>query len=485
MKKIKTMKNIFSFLLIITGAILMTSCEDFLDQEPSFALSVEETIKTVDDLQNAVNGAYARLNEFDYYSGNFFPLGDLRADDMTFNSLLNANQISPVATYQYDKNSSFAENFYRAPYITIGRVNNVLHAVDNITLEPGEEERYSDLIGQIYALRALCHFDLARLFAQLPTALHDDVTLDTPDGIPVCDDVFPVDYKPTRNTIREVYDFILADFDRAIERLNPSPKLNTSYGYINILAAKALKARVQLYFGNYAEALSLTEDVINKAGDSGYRLAEQGEYSHMWASFSQPEFLFEVVTTLVYNAQRNSLGYYSNPEGYGEYEVTEEFARWLVSFESDFRSLMLKYVPEGDGRGYYCIKYPGREGSLYVNNPKVIRMAEVYLIAVEAAYHGKNEVKALEYFNKLRKTRIYNYKDVTTITLNDILNERRKELFAEGHRSWDVWRNQLSLINNNFSSRPINYDDYRTLLAIPKRERDISPRLDQNPGWER
>jgi hypothetical protein len=485
MKKFKTMKNIFSFLLIITCAMLMTSCEDFLDQEPSFALPVEETIKTADDLQNAVNGAYARLNEFDYYSGNFFPLGDLRADDMTFNSLLNANQISPVATYQYNKNSSFAELFYRAPYVTTGRVNNILNAVDNITLEPGEEERYNDMIGQLYALRALCHFDLARMFAQLPTALHDDVTLETPGkGIPICDAVFPVDYKPTRNTIREVYDFILADFDRAIERLNPSPSRSTSYGYINIWAAKALKARVHLYMGNYTEALSLAEDVIDNAGGSGYRLAEQTEYSSMWASVAQPEFLFEVVTTLVYNAQRNSLGYYSNPEGYAEYAVTEDFARWLVSFTSDFRSLMLKYVSQGKGRGYYCTKYPGRQGSIYVNNPKVIRMAEVYLIAIEAAYHGKNETKALEYMNKLRKTRIYNYKDVTTITLDDILNERRKELFAEGHRSWDVWRNQLSLVNNNFSSSPIAYDNYRTLLAIPQRERDISPGLEQNPGWE-
>jgi hypothetical protein len=403
MKKIMTMKNIISLLSIITGALLMSSCEDFLKQEPSFALSVEETIKTVDDLQNAVNGAYARLNEFDYYSGNFFPLGDLRADDMTFNSLLNANQISPVATYQYDKNSSFAELFYRAPYITIGRVNDVLRAADNVKLEPGEEERYDDLIGQLYALRALCHFDLARMFAQLPTALHDGVTLDTPGkGIPVCDAVFPVDYKPVRNSIREVYDFILADFDRAIERLNPSPGRSSSYGYINILAAKALKARVQLYMGNYSEALTLAEDVINNAGASGYKLADSTEYSAMWASVAQPEFLFEVITTLVYNAQRNSLGYYSNPEGYGEFAVNEDFTRWLVSFKSDFRSLMLKYVSAGKGRGYYCTKYPGRQGSLYVNNPKVIRMAEVYLIAVEAAYHGKNNTKALEYFNKLR-----------------------------------------------------------------------------------
>ena len=249
------MKNI-TFLLILTGILVMTSCEDFLDQTPSFALPAEETIKSIDDLQNAVNGAYSRLNAFDYYSGDFFPLGDLRADGMTANPQLDANQISPVSKYQYDKNSSYAENFWRAPYVTIGRVNDVLSVAENLVPEAGEEARYDDLVGQLYALRALCHFDLARMFAQLPTALHDGVTMDTPDsGIPIADRVFPVEYKPSRNTLTEVYDFILADFDRAIERLDPEPAIATSYGYINIWAAKAMKARVQLYLGNYAEAL--------------------------------------------------------------------------------------------------------------------------------------------------------------------------------------------------------------------------------------
>ena len=53
------MKNIFN-LLILTGLLIMTSCEDFLDQTPSFALPAEETITSIDDLQNAVNGAYCK-----------------------------------------------------------------------------------------------------------------------------------------------------------------------------------------------------------------------------------------------------------------------------------------------------------------------------------------------------------------------------------------------------------------------------------------
>jgi len=478
------MKNIFNFLLI-TGLLMMTSCEDFLVQTPSNELPPEEAIETVDDLQNAVNGVYARLNAYDYYSGNLFPLGDLRTDVMT--NIMDFNQISPMTTYQYDRNSSYAEDFWRAPYVTIGRVNDVLSAVNNIVPETDETERYNDLIGQLYAVRGLCHFDLARIFAQLPTALYNGVTMDSPDsGIPISDKVFPVDYKPVRNTLRETYDFILADFDRAIERLDPAPSITTSYGYINILAARALKARVQLYLGNYDEAFSLAEDVINHAGPSGYRLAEVTEYYNMWSSVSQPEFLFEVATTLLYNAQRNSLGYYADPEGYGEFGLTVDFATWLLSLSTDIRSLMvsIKVNSQGAGRGYYCNKYPGREQSLYVNNPKVIRMAEVYLIAAEAAFHDGDQTNAIKYINSLRRKRLVVVNDLTSVTIDNILDERKKELFAEGHRSWDVWRNKLSLVNPRFPYGEIAYDNYRTLVAIPQRETDISPNLRQNPGWE-
>ena len=480
------MRNKYYLLIVIIGTLLIVSCEDFLDQMPSSALPAQESIQTVEDLQTAVNGVYDRLNSFDYYSGDFIPLGDLRGDDMTFNPALNANQISPVARYQYDKNSVYAENFWSAPYVSIGRINDILNVVGIVTIETGEEDQYNDLLGQLYGLRALCHFDLVRMFCQLPTALHDGMTMESANsGIPIADKVFEIDYKPVRNTLRETYDLILADFDKAIDKLNPAPDITSSYGYINVWATKALKARTLLYLGSYSQALSVAEDVINNADASGYRLAEITEYYDMWAKTAQPEFLFEVVTSILYNAQRNSIGYYSDPDGYGEFALTDEFATWLLSFNTDIRSLMtsIKVNNQGVGRGYYPNKYPGREQSLYVNNPKVIRMSEVYLIASEAAFHDGNQTKALQYINELREKRFTVASPYTTVTLNDILNERRKELFAEGHRSWDVWRNQRSLINRDFSLNPVNYDNYRTLVAIPQRETDISPELVQNPGW--
>ena len=65
--------------------------------------------------------------------------------------------------------------------------------------------------------------------------------------------------------------------------------------------------------------------------------------------------------------------------------------------------------------------------------------------------------------------------------MEDILNERRKELFAEGHIAFDFWRNGMSV---ETGLGPIGPNDHRTVLPIPKEEIDTGKgKLLQNPGY--
>lgn len=82
-----------------------------------------------------------------------------------------------------------------------------------------------------------------------------------------------------------------------------------------------------------------------------------------------------------------------------------------------------------------------------------------------------------------------------TLTLADVLNERRKELVAEGHRMYDVMRNGLSIKRVDVEEPDIaltrhdtpymDYDRtfYMIVLPIPKREMDANPNMKQNPGY--
>ena len=107
----------------------------------------------------------------------------------------------------------------------------------------------------------------------------------------------------------------------------------------------------------------------------------------------------------------------------------------------------------------------------------MFRLSEAVLIAAEAAY--RNGADAAFYINMLRRNRIQGYVDVSSADLEDILDERRKELFGEGQIAFDYWRNGLSVVKEGFSVGP---QDGRTVLQIPKEEVDLAKgRLKQNP----
>lgn len=476
------LKN-FIYTLIFGFAIVFQGCEDFLDQSPSDALPSNEAITTVTDLNNAVNGVYNGMIAFDlglgqftepysYYGGDFIAYAGLKGGDLDYTA--SNNQISPMARYEHGAESDFAEHFWQMPYTLIGRINDIFSVIDNIEIGTGEQDQFDDLKGQLYALRALMHFDLAKLFAKLPSIA--DVNAAN-SGIPISNEKYPVDYEPTRSTLGETYTFIKNELNTSLGLLSKDEHL----GRINYWAAKGILARVHLYLEENNEALAAAEEVITS---SPYSLYTIENYLNVWGVEGASESMFEILTNSSYNSQRNSIGYYTHSDGYGECAFSDQGYAILTENTSDIRSQLIAWEDdEPSTAGYYTQKYPGRNGSLYQNNPIVIRLSEVYLIAAEAKAKGAaGGQSAVWYINQLRQNRITDYTDVTDITVDDILTERRKELVAEGHRCWDAWRNGKTISSPSLNQE-IDGNFNRAILPIPKRETDISQALEQNPGY--
>ena len=262
------------YILALGFVIFLQGCEGFLDQNPSDALPTSEAITSVTDLSYAVNGVYSGMIDFDlglgnntepysYYGGDFIAYADLKGGDLDYTA--SNNQISPMARFEHGSESDFAEHFWQIPYTLIGRVNDIMSVVDNINVEAGEEDEYNDLKGQLYALRGLMHFDLARLFAKLPSIA--DVNAAN-SGIPIASEKYPVDYEPARTTLQETYSFIKSDLNTALGLLSHDANL----GRINYWAAKGLLARVHLYLEENNEALADAQEVINNSPYSLYTI---------------------------------------------------------------------------------------------------------------------------------------------------------------------------------------------------------------------
>jgi hypothetical protein len=456
---------------VITVTLILSGC-DALDQNPSTSVTVDTAITSVEDLSNAVNGAY--------YVATYGTMLTVASEMSIYADLIGPDSYQPASSgqnasriAQYALTPADTYNAYYYLYAAIASINN---ALDKASLLE-DQEAAAPYVAELYAMRGLFHFHLAVYFAPIPTSGSANT-----NGIVLSDKVFDIDYIGKRASLDDTYEFIVSDFTKAIES-GLNKERNT--GHLNYWAALALRARANLYRGEYAAALADAQEVMS---DSPYKLSTIENYTSMWSREGADEVLFEYLQTDVYNAQRYSPGYYTSPLGYSEYGVSEAFYNWLMLNPLDVRSKMVAncmQAPESEPDyhvGYYPLKYPGNAGAsvaVYTSNIRVVRLSEMYLIAAEAAL--KEGEDAAGYMNVLRENRIENYVNVPTVTLDDILDERRKELFAEGQIAFDFWRNGKNVENENFT---VSATDYKTVLPLPVEEIDLSNGLlVQNPGY--
>ena len=145
----------------------------------------------------------------------------------------------------------------------------------------------------------------------------------------------------------------------------------------------------------------------------------------------------------------------------------------------------------------YVNKYQPQQGENITDaNIPLLRLSEAYLNAAEAAVKVSDNDKAVKYLDAIvRRANPDRTVEGKTLTLDDVLNERRKELVAEGHRMYDVIRNGLTVHRINDSDKKLSktkhnteymdydWNFYKILLPIPKKEMDTNPNMVQNPGY--
>ena len=468
--------------ILLTSSLFLTSCEKDLNQRPSGSLNSEESVTTLSDLTKAVRGVYSRLNTRYGYSGEIALYGDGHGGDAKI-VIASYNHSTSIHRFLSEKTSDISSGAYAAFSIVSGRVNDILQYIDVVekATPAGEKTAVSNQVSQLYALRGLAHLELARIFSYLPTTgVNPDAAY---SGIPLNNEVRPVGYAYQRSTLRETYAQIISDLTKSLEGLSKEKTLNS--GYVNYWAAEALLARAYLYLGDWQNAYKYASDVITS---SPYKLYTVEDYTKVWGQQGTSESLFEVVTTEKDNAGLNSLGGYTNPGNYPEFGAADDFVKWVQSTRSDdvrAKLIVERSKPDGGAKAYYTTKYLGQAGAsnpTAMNNFKVIRLSELYLIASEALLKGATSSdgkKAVDYYNELRKNRFSNYTPATEVTLDNILDERRIEFFCEGHRFFDLVRNKRDLTTPYVAggNGKVEYLDWRTVTELPEREKNINKDL--------
>src|SRR5688572_15752086 len=131
-------------------------------------------------------------------------------------------------------------------------------------------------------------------------------------------------------------------------------------------------------------------------------------------------------------------------------------------------------------KGIRVMKYHPAFYDRYV----LLRFGEVYLNMVEAKVrggtHASSPSSALEDINALRAIR--GAQPLGSVTIQDVLDERGRELYWEGLRRIDLIR--FGKFNESWPEKGDNTDAYRVLYSIPQLAIDTNPNLTQNPGYE-
>ncbi|MDR2585686.1 MAG: RagB/SusD family nutrient uptake outer membrane protein [Prevotellaceae bacterium] len=491
------MKKI-NILLIAFCVVFMASCADFLDVPPTSSVSSDISISTPDDAKVVLNGIMSIMTSSNYYGRNFIMYGDTKGGDLTIES--QGRGLDGLYTFNHAPTSGSQSYFWTQIYYDVLQVNTLIKNIDRLISEGNSSDNLTTYKGQALTLRALMYFDLVRLYGK-PYNMEKSSY-----GVPVVIEPVDASSQPTRESVEAVYTQIIKDLTEGASLIGRAK----SNGFINYYGNMALQAKVNLYMENYSAALSAAETVINSGV---YTLYSNDAWVNSWKSQFGSESIFELAMVVgESDLTTGSLGIYLRRAGHGSSSATgqfiasDSFIARLAEDPDDVRHGVMTVdtynYGNGPRDGGSCYKYCGGvnlegdgKGATSVNI-KVIRLSEVYLIAAEAALGTNNSGKAADYLNQIRK-RSPNLAPATAanVTVDLILNERSKELFAEGHRFFDMMRLNKTIEFNDelimpqvvltHRTKTINRTFFKTILPIPSEEIDANPAIkdQQNPGY--
>lgn len=543
------------YIIIFTLAFctLFSSCtKDYLDTRPATGVSTSTVNSSVKNLNSALMALYTELAVYtgvglsEFKGISYFNIyNDFVANIMTqFKEPSTAAYWISADIFQAHTSGNNGTPIVSSPwyfgYHMIMRINAVVVGIRNIEPSEDDKELHSSVLAQSLSLRALMYQNLNLNYSHR----YDEATAATELSVPLRKDVSTTDL--ARNTQKEVAVFILQDLNDAITAFGTAGDINgESAAYMNINAARLLKMRMLMYMGQPDEVLIVAQELLSNTTKT---IMGTAEYAKGFNSHENPEWIYATVNNGDVGQTWYSIFWYLSKNYWcnGSYEPrglnlmhlfgmhpgdagdTEKFegaipdTRNLVMDPSDARYKYFitdtadeikangpwKYINDGiiTSDTYWATLVPGVSGKFSVPDPAFIsvsivlmRLAEVYYMAAEAASLTNDDVLARQY---LTETVIKYDPDFSTTESGAnlrtmIANYKAVDMFGEGRSLEDVKRRgdwmyrfdkycmSLQPVYAQYKSKApyhssVNADpvilDYTT-LPIPKQALDNNPLL--------
>ncbi len=456
-----------AYKLPILSALLLLAagCENYLSVQPQGKVIPETDEEFASLIHNRINSIEG--GEDEYIIGNYD--GIILYE--SFSDNLDANvKIGSLAAYAGDKINA-RQLTYKNTFAVIRDCNIVLE-----NMRGRDTELSRKLMGASYAIKGICYYNLIRNYCEAysPSGAASQL------GLPLIDS-FDMEAMPAREPLDVTVEY-------AADLLKKSMDYHITDGMFLFTenVVKAYLAKLLFWAGDYASVIPLCEQLMTV---KEYRLATIGEYASMIQAKNASGQ--EVIVRSHINNSCDLDWYYSM--------IIKDLRTRPVS-----ASLVRLFDVDKEKDVRYAVSFDAKRLNMKNSSAKV-RGSEIVLMLAEAYAQTGSEAKALEQLNYLRRSRIEGVVDYTMDTLPEvnqtalikedsqgrplsrlmsaIFDERRKELYLEADRWFELKRNgcpEMWVINNG-----LKYTTKRYLYTAPiyKGDTDLNDKMIQNEGY--
>lgn len=487
------------FLLLATNA-----CQkDFLDRKPLGDATFDTFFENADQATYAVNAIYHQFRQWDCIAFPWIGLTDIISDDADKGSTpTDAVYMLEIDDFTFDATNTNFSGVWRGYYNAIARANLAILKLPDVDMDADLKKR---LIGEAKFLRAYSYFLLVQWFGDIPVITE-----------PLGGEEY---YNQERKPVQEVYAQIESDLLDAVEALPPVTvyrnQQKSNLGRASKGAAKGMLAKLYMVKKDFANAERYLLEIIN-SGE--YSLLPKYSDNFLRVGENSLESLFEINAAALepidgvtgpgatpYNMIQGVRGIPNLGWGFNRpsdnlvasYEVGDPRREATVIYVNEVLpdgTTQVQDNPEIVNERYNQKAWVPAHTGLQDNGPgniRILRYADILLLAAEALNENGKPGEALVYLNQVRKrargTNNFILPDVTFTDQSQlrerIYKERRSELAMEQHRWFDLLRwgraeQVMKAAGKNFIAGK------HELLPIPQTEIDLTGGLiRQNQGY--
>lgn len=461
------MKINYMVMLALGAQLACTSCDDmdFLQIKPDNLELTDDRIKTIDDLDKLLLGAYNKVRSSGFYGGRTLRGFDCIADD----------GIADVATFEWVQMSAHTMNLvnlvgreaWTDTYNAINMANQVAFSdvAESILAENPEKE--AAFKAEACFIRGFGYFQLIRAFG-LPYA---DETKDVAEmGVPlrltgVLNRETAFEVLP-RSTVEEVYTQIITDLTYAIANLPASYTVES--GRATIDGAKALLAKVYFYKHDFKQAAAYAQEVIRTGK---YDLDE--DFSARFARAEKKTQTKEIVSmipsaSLIEDSWGGLRDYRTNGLALPTSRPSDDL---IAAYDQEADRRFKAYYAHINGLWYTTkFDYEYMDGIIMGYNELLLIYAES---AAESQGNSELALQALQTIEKRAYGEARTTQTDKTTLIQTVRKERRLEIALQGERLFELKRLKQPV-------RGDAWDSHKILFQIPDVEQNGNPDIHMN-----